>query len=73
MRCEMQLNAAFGLSLFHTKGPVRETDAAWTRALTIAETLEDVEYQLRALWGLWSYRYASGEYRAVGRQIKLDL
>ena len=47
----MQLNAAFGLALFHTKGPVGETDAAWTHALTIAESFADVEYQLRALWG----------------------
>jgi len=61
----MQLNAAFGLALFHTKGPVGETDAAWTHALTIAESFADVEYQLRALWGLWSYRFSSGEYRAA--------
>jgi len=64
-RCEMQLDTALGLSLFHTKGPVRETGAAWTRALAIAESLGDVEYQLRALWGLWSYRLSSGEYRAA--------
>ena len=35
-RCEMQLEAALGLSLFDTEGPVRETGAAWTRALAIA-------------------------------------
>jgi predicted ATPase/DNA-binding winged helix-turn-helix (wHTH) protein len=64
-RCQMQLEAALGLSLFHTKGPVRETGAAWTRALAIADRLEDPEYQLRALWGLWSHRMSSGEYRAA--------
>jgi len=62
---QMQLEAALGLSLFHTKGPVRETGAAWTRALLIADRLEETEYQLRALWGLWSYRMSSGEYRAA--------
>jgi predicted ATPase len=62
---QMQLEAALGLSLFHTKGPVRETGAAWTRALAIADRLEDTEYQLRALWGLWSHRMSSGEYRAA--------
>src|SRR6516225_7007702 len=62
---EMQLEAALGLSLFHTKGPVRETAAAWTRALAIADRREDSEYQLRALWGLWSHRMSSGEYRAA--------
>jgi len=61
--CEMQLEAALGLSLFHTKGPLRETAAAWTRALAIADRLEDTEYQLRALWGLWSCRMTSAEYR----------
>src|SRR5262249_6474735 len=61
-RWEMQLEAALGLSLFHTKGP-GETAAAWTRALAIADRLEDTEYQLRALWGLWSCRMTSAEYR----------
>jgi hypothetical protein len=35
------------------------------RALAIADRLEDTEYQLRALWGLWSHRMSSGEYRAA--------
>jgi predicted ATPase len=64
-RCQMQLETALGLSLFHTKGPARETGAAWIRALAIADRLEDTEYQLRALWGLWSHRMSSGEYRAA--------
>ena len=64
-RYQMQLEVALGLSLFHTKGPVRETAAAWTRALAIADSLEDTEYQLRALWGLWSHRMSSGDYRAA--------
>ena len=62
-RCEMQLEAALGLALFHTKGPVGETVAAWTRALAIADRLKITEYQLRALWGLWSCRMTSTEYR----------
>jgi hypothetical protein len=41
---------------------VRETIAAWTRALAIADRLENTEYQLRALWGLWSCRMTSVEY-----------
>ena len=61
----MQLEAALGLSLHHTKGSTRETGAAWTRSLAIAERLEDTEYQLRALWGLWSHRMRSGDYRAA--------
>jgi predicted ATPase/DNA-binding winged helix-turn-helix (wHTH) protein len=62
---EMQLEAALGLALFHTKGCTRETGEAWTRAFAIADRLKNTEYQLRALWGLWSYRMTSGEYRAA--------
>jgi len=65
IRYQMQLETALGLSLFHTKGPARETGSAWIRALAIADRLEDAEYQLRALWGLWSHRMSSGEYRAA--------
>ena len=64
-RCEMQLEAALGLALFHTKGSTRETGAAWTRALAIADRLKNTEYRLRALWGLWSHRMKSGEFRAA--------
>ena len=62
-RREMQLYAALGGSLLYTKGPVRETGAAWATALEIAENRDDTEYQLRALRGLWACRITSGEYR----------
>jgi len=62
-RREMQLYAALGASLLYTKGPVRETGAAWRRALAMADRLEDTEYQLRAFRGLWACRITSGEYR----------
>jgi predicted ATPase/DNA-binding winged helix-turn-helix (wHTH) protein len=62
---ELQLYSALGASLMYTKGPVPETAAAWTRTLEIAQTLDDTEYQLRALWGLFPYRIRSGEYRAA--------
>jgi predicted ATPase/DNA-binding winged helix-turn-helix (wHTH) protein len=64
-RSEMQLEAALGLALFHTRGSTRETGAAWTRALAIADRLKNTEYRLRALWGLWSHRMSSGEFRAA--------
>jgi predicted ATPase/DNA-binding winged helix-turn-helix (wHTH) protein len=64
-RREMQLYAALGASLIQIKGHVPETGAAWTHALQFAERLEDAEYQLRALWGLWSYRLSRGEHRAA--------
>ncbi len=59
----MLLQAALALSLMHTKGPVDETAAAWTRALELAESLDHAEYRLRATYGLWLYRLTIGEYR----------
>jgi len=38
---------------------------AWAKALEIAESLGDREYQLRALWGLWDYNLNSGKNQAV--------
>ena len=64
-RREMQLFAALGVSLMQTKGPAPDTTTAWARALEIAERLDDIEYQLRALWGLWHFRVSRGECRAA--------
>jgi predicted ATPase/DNA-binding winged helix-turn-helix (wHTH) protein len=63
-RRAMLLYTALGESLFYIKGPVPETGAAWMYALEIAENLNDTDYQLRALYGLWACRNLGGEYRA---------
>jgi predicted ATPase len=59
---EMKLYAALGASLLYSKGPMPETEAVWAKALEIAESLGDTEYQLRALYGLWACRLNCGEY-----------
>jgi tetratricopeptide (TPR) repeat protein len=64
-RTEMILNAALGASLTYSTGPVPETVAGWLRTLRLAEDLDDTEYRLRALRGLWSYRMNVGEYPAA--------
>jgi predicted ATPase len=65
-RREMKLHAALGASLNYTRGETAsETGAAWTKALEIAESLDDTEYQLRSLRGLCACRTASGRYRAA--------
>ena len=56
-RREMQLLAALGALLIYAKGPGPEADAAWTKALKIAEAVGDADYQVRALWGLWSSHF----------------
>jgi predicted ATPase/DNA-binding winged helix-turn-helix (wHTH) protein len=67
-RREMKLHAALAASLRYTRGAVSETGAAWTKALEIAESLGDSEYQLRALWGLWFFHTTSSRHR-----VALDL
>jgi predicted ATPase len=51
---DMHLHTARAWSLMQTKGSVPETEAAWSRVLSLAETQQDVDHQLRALWGLWA-------------------
>ena len=63
-RREMQLYVALAQSLTYTKGAaVTEAGEAMAKALEIAESLGNAEYQLRALWGLCSYRFNTGQHR----------
>ena len=64
-RQEMQLYAALGGALLLSKGPMPETEAVWAKALEIAESLGDTQYQLRALHGLWICRLNRGECRVA--------
>ncbi len=52
-RLEMKLQSAFGASLAWVGGVVTEIELAWTKTLDLARRLDDVDHQLRALWGLW--------------------
>jgi len=62
---EMKLYAALGASLLLSKGPMPQTEGVWDKALEIAESLCDTEYQLRALCGLWVCRLNRGEFRVA--------
>jgi predicted ATPase/DNA-binding winged helix-turn-helix (wHTH) protein len=62
-RYEMQLNAALGAALMYTKGTAPETRLAFAQALEIADSLDDTDYRLRALWGLWVDRMNDGAVR----------
>jgi predicted ATPase len=62
-RSGMQLYAALGLALMYTKGAAPETRGALTHALEIAESLNDTDYQLRALWGICIDRLNNGIFR----------
>jgi hypothetical protein len=48
-----------------TKGLVPETEAAWTEVLDASEREEDIDHQLRALWGLWAVLLNQSELRSA--------
>jgi predicted ATPase len=60
-RDEMRLHTALGASL----PDAAELATAFTRALDIAETIDDSEYQLRALRGLYFHSVWTNQYRAA--------
>ena len=64
-RRNMQLYAALGSAVYLTKGSCPETLAAWTTALEIAESLDDADYRLRALWGFYMDCITGSRYRAA--------
>ena len=66
-RREMQLSEALGAALMYTRGAAPETRAAFERAFEIGESLEDTDYRLRALWGLWVDRMNDGAVRDATR------
>jgi predicted ATPase/DNA-binding winged helix-turn-helix (wHTH) protein len=59
----LRLQAAKAWSLMQIKGFVRETEDAWTTVLRLSRDSDDVEYQLRGLWGLWATRVNAGALR----------
>jgi len=62
-RRDMQLYAALGAALFLTKGSCPDTVVAWTSAFEIAESIDDADYRLRALWGMFIESITSRRYR----------
>jgi predicted ATPase len=60
---EMLLQAALGLTEEHIKGPVSTVRAVWERVLELAVGLDEIEYQLRAYYGLWLHSMQTRGYR----------
>jgi hypothetical protein len=65
-RRDMRLYLALGHALLHTRasgGP--EVNAAFTKALELAEISDDTRYRLGAMLGLYAHRLNTGQYRAA--------
>jgi predicted ATPase/DNA-binding winged helix-turn-helix (wHTH) protein len=65
VRHEMQLLSALGSTMIWTRGGSPEANAILTRVLTVAEGLDDADYRLRALWGLYIDHQTRGEHQAA--------
>jgi predicted ATPase len=72
-RQDMRLHEALAQSLMYGRGAVSEIGAIETKALEIAESLDDVEYQLRAIWGLWTFHTSMGQHRVALATTHPDL
>ncbi|MGG5819459.1 ATP-binding protein [Falsiroseomonas sp. HW251] len=62
---EMMLQTAFGVSLQAVKGRTSDAHRALTRALAIAEQLQDRSHRLLVLHDLWIYHMRVGEVRTA--------
>jgi predicted ATPase/DNA-binding winged helix-turn-helix (wHTH) protein len=63
-RRDMRLYLALGHAILHTRsssGP--GMSAAFTKALELADVMDDTRYRLGAIFGLYAYRLTTGEYR----------
>ncbi len=64
MRQEMVLQCGLGLALVLTRGMSGDAHDALTRGLEIARAQNDLEYQQRAVFGLWLFKTRRLDFRA---------
>jgi predicted ATPase/DNA-binding winged helix-turn-helix (wHTH) protein len=64
-RLRLQLQIGFGHAAFSAMRPVDEIRTVFASALDIAESLNDLDAQLSAIYALWGLHYYSGEIRAA--------
>src|SRR6266849_266796 len=63
-RRDMRLYLALGHALMHGQASAdSEIAAALTKALELAEIMDDTRYRLGAIWGLYAHRLTTGKYR----------
>jgi predicted ATPase/DNA-binding winged helix-turn-helix (wHTH) protein len=61
----LRLHLVLGSALLHATGVADKTGIVLNKALEVAESLNDGDSVLRALWALWSYQYNKGDHRAA--------
>src|SRR5882672_1162811 len=65
-RRDMRLYLALGHAILHTRASgAPDMNAAFTKALELAEIVGDTRYRLGAIFGLYAHRLTRGEYRVA--------
>ena len=67
---ERRLHIALAVALILTMGPVDRTRAVVAKARDLAESVDDVEAQLRMLWAQWSVEFTTGECRVARATVR---
>src|SRR5262249_41198503 len=63
---DMRLFLALGITALHMQDPgSSKMVAALMKARELAEDLDDPEYRLQAMWGLYIYRFRMGDFRSA--------
>jgi predicted ATPase/DNA-binding winged helix-turn-helix (wHTH) protein len=64
-RRDLLLFSSLAVAHLESTGDASKIDEAWSRAAELAEELNDSEYRIRSLWGLWLGRYFKGDYQGA--------
>jgi predicted ATPase/DNA-binding winged helix-turn-helix (wHTH) protein len=64
-RRDLRLFSSLATAHMHSTGDALKIDDAWSRVADLAEELDDGEYRLRGLWGLWLGRYFNRDFRGA--------
>ena len=64
-RRDLLLFSSLAVAHLESTGDASKIDEAWSRAAELAEELNDSEYRIRSLWGLWLGRHFNGDYRGA--------
>jgi len=65
-RRDMRLYLSLGHAIMHANASgAQDINAAFTKALELAEVIDDARYRLGAIFGLYAHRFTTGEYRGA--------
>jgi predicted ATPase/DNA-binding winged helix-turn-helix (wHTH) protein len=64
-RRDLRLFSSLAVAHLESTGDAAKIDEAWSRTAELAGELNDSEYRIRSLWGLWLGRHFKGDYQGA--------